>query len=172
MANGGYSKAMGGSFEKGFSYGFVSQGASDSMQYYIESNNPQLQGDAKPTLMPGTGGWDATKSENGYAITSIRYGNIGIGHTGEVTSWMQENSWVMNTANYVPGMNYMSAFHDTWMHATHATNKYWIVASIALAMGMTNELFSMQSANANYLSSLSNKSGYAAMGSDTYGYYQ
>ncbi|MEY8252308.1 MAG: RHS repeat-associated core domain-containing protein, partial [Colwellia sp.] len=132
--SGAQSWANGGSFAKGFGRAALVQGSLDSIQFYIESN---ANVDADPNVWPGSG-VDLQKKVNGLSISDASKTNLGIAREhlgyhpnsidaagnivlGGKTNWFTdipyEGSWFMNTVNMVPGMNYMSAFHDTWAGA-------------------------------------------------------
>lgn len=149
---GSYAQITGGEFKTGFYYGALSRAASDSMQYFIESNNPNLKDSAEPTFAPGTEGQDYSKHGMGYHITSTRYNNIGMAHSGLATSWMQEGSAVMKTANVIPGMNYMAAFHDTWAGVTRMGTASTI-ASILPAIPITYSVLGVGLARDRYMQS-------------------
>lgn len=86
----------------------------------------------------------------GYHITSTRYNNIGMAHSGLAISWMQEGSAVMKTANVIPRMNYMAAFHDTWAGVIRMGTASTI-ASILLAIPITYSVLGVRLARDRYM---------------------
>ena len=113
----------------------------DSMQYYIESNNPNLQGSAEPTQMPGFG---VDKVKGGLTtdhITSVMKSNVGktvefdaLGNPIGQIDWQNETSIFMQSMSKIPGMNYMAAFHDTWVGEMGWTSFMGVTGTIPLAM--------------------------------------
>ena len=140
-----------------FRLGFTARLLGDSMQYYIESNN-DLVGDAEPSAMPGHG-VDKTKAANGASVQDVhKVSNVGIAPKYEngIQQFshhpaMYETSPLMQSIAKVPGMNYMSAFHDTWMKGVTTS---WVQWSIPPAMFATYTMFYQQERQRSYMESL------------------
>ncbi|EAQ65507.1 Rhs family protein [Marinomonas sp. MED121] len=165
--NGAYATLQGGDFSDGFEAGFKAQFSSDAITYYIQALN-DLDG-SEPTMLPGTKGRDAGKISSPYHIRDTGYNNIGIGWgagdpLGIWEGWTKEGSTLMKGLNLVPGMNYMSAFHDTWagswnmgswgssIHSSIGTG--FVAGSIIPAMGVNYTVFRKQRESTDYLNSL------------------
>ncbi|TBR41535.1 hypothetical protein CBF23_009475 [Marinomonas agarivorans] len=128
--NGAYASFKGGDFYEGFKTGFKAQFTNDLMQFYIESSNKNGVRNAEPTMLPGSKGRDAGKKGAGAHVRNGKYNNIGIAWSGKhLPSIGHEGSMLMTGVNFVPGMNYMSVFHDTWAGS-------WRMGAVATAVSI------------------------------------
>lgn len=149
-----------------FRLGFTARLLGDSMQYYIESNNTDLQGGAEPTPGPGMQVDKVKGTIESTSITGINKTNVGItaryntsgaliDSNGElVTGWskqLYETSITMQTLSKIPGMNYMAGFHDTWMQGA---NGLIVQITIPHAMLATYTMFEQQERQRSYMESL------------------